>query len=449
MPLEVVQGAGNNTLVLQIRRSPQGRDVAVVYVNEPPGTGTVADGRKIMVRLPRPPAAGVPAAPGGAVALAVPQGNWTFQPHATNILHNRIGQSFQARFQGAGGAVEVRPGAIHRVNGAPAIAFTASACGLDKYDVSVRRPGRGGDVTEQVTVLVMKRIRYHYIEMLKGANAAQGVYSLTNFAGQDVLGDAERHWRTNYGIHLERIDTLQQPHHNFLTGAAQLGNYAAPAAQRNAAANRRVLWVIAADRVRLTAGPQPDAGLAISHVASVSCRSFEQDLATYQVIERSWQAYRQWARRTGTLETEPGWLRWMSTPDGGNNPQQVVQQNRNLYLAVKTHGARTLASRQLLSTVLHEIGHTFGLVPTAGTAAGQAQAAWNDSGPQGNRPYHCSDQNCLMWWQVEETGGLSWMRGASADLNFCRRTTDQGSYTGRCSLFMIAGDLSNLSNLPA
>jgi hypothetical protein len=443
MPFVVVQGNGANTYTVptQMRGA---RHVAVVYINEPPGSGTAADARRVTVRLQTPAPASMPVAPGVAAAVAQPTAQWTFSPRANNIPHNRLVQALQARLQGAGNnQVEVQPGQNHQLNGVSSVTFVTSACGLDMFDLSARFQRGAQTVTEQLTVVVMKRIRTHYIEMRRGAQAAQGTYSLTSMAGEDILQGAVDHYRRNYGIFLEAIDTTQKPHYNYLTGITQLGNYAAPTAQRNAAAARRVLWIVAADRVRLSAAGGVAAGMAIDHVASVSCRGFEEDLVLYRAIVASWTAYRTWTNTHHQLATEPGWLHWLTTPAGGNNPAADIQRDRNLYLAVKTHGAEALVRRRTLSTLLHEIGHTFGLVPTNSQAAGQAQAGWRDTSHAG----HCANCDCTMWWEIETTGGLSWLRSAGTDIDFCQRQTDAGNYTGRCALFLKACDLSNVSHL--
>jgi hypothetical protein len=385
----------------------------VVYVNEPPGSGTIADARKIRVEWE--PSQGdtssLPVSPGNTVTAIRPNLHWTFQPNKENIPHSSIERDSQARLNRASGKddAEVKPGESEKVIGAPFISFTTSTCGLDKYDISVQLQG-SQEVMDQVTVIVRKRIEYHYIEM-DTHNRRATTYSLRNWSGINVLKEAEKHFLEKYGILLQEKSTRTGPYVNSLKN---IETYADPKNDRKTDGN---LYIIAAGNIqsKTPRGNNTDvAGLGTTQIASVSCKSADRMLSDF--VQTS---YNEMRNRNDELSRAQV-----------NNKIDIFKQ------------------QSCLDILLHEIGHAFGLV-YKDKAGSRTYTDWGFKGGLDYDKAHCSDKNCIMWWEAELTNvtGLSYTRFDAREINFCNFETllsDRPHHGDRCSLHLISYDFSDL-----
>lgn len=279
--------------------------------------------------------------------------------------------------------------------------FRTSACTNDQYIVRFFREreqavedDEGSSALATVTIIARRKIHYEYVQMARSSGG--GHYSLTSYRGQNVLQSGVAHLRDRIGIELVQQGTVNYAHQNasFFAPSGSLFNYARgqPAAAAVAAGSipDRQISIVALDALPPRSGA-PVPGAASGNVAAVACGYLEGQSAGHTVV---------------------------------------------------------------FATLLHEIGHTFGLVPSGSGSpphysyGGVTRQAWRSSYGQ-----HCDDTRCFMTHSVDGPTGagrtpLQTLTAGDPITSFCgddifpgtarRASGDCGSFlrivplTGRC-----------------
>jgi hypothetical protein len=406
--------------------SPLRASLAEVFINE--------GGRRIMIRdaAEQPAAAAVPRNTRTALATT---DRWQVIPASGNVSRDHLAADVGARFEPQQAGPECR--------------LTLSRCGRDTFIVVrfVRIPALAetvlGDTGLQFLVVrVMKRLRFHNVEMRRPGGAG-------NYSMPGTIESARRHLRDEFGIVLEQTG----PTHTVNNQEPLIGT---PAGANNAleqyleahaglpanVANRppRELWIVASGRLRHMAGGADLAGLAIAPaIAAVSLRSIADELVADRQTQADFDAFRQLPNR---IDGSPeGYVFDQDRLRRQQGLPPLTPQQRQAILTVLTVGPDEIALRSARATLLHEIGHVFGLVPDTEIAGGVVQPNWMDRDAQ-HPAGHCGDNSCLMWWEAELAAtGSSWLRSHAAGPGF------QGDARQDCSLYLRAVDLADLKNV--
>jgi len=415
--IEVEQGTPGNRRQLTVAS-----DRCTAYINEPPTAGgAVDDARELKV---------VFTGSGRRVSCpAQPCIYWRLELPDSNVPEFVLGSQYQTSVGGTRSvylsanirrvpAVQVTrelPGenittTVRRAGQARGayrgighqLRFLTSACTKDRYIVrffsnreQVHRDDAGTSALATVTIIARRKIHYKYVQMARSSGG--GHYSLISYRGQNVLQSAVAHLRDRIGIELvQQGTTVNYPHRNasFFAPSGSLFNYARnqPAATAVAAGSipDRQISIVALHALPSQHGVTV-LGLASGNVASVACGYLEGQSAGHTVV---------------------------------------------------------------LATLLHEIGHTFGLVPSGSGGpprygyGGVTRSAWRSSYGQ-----HCDDGRCFMTHSVDGPTGtgstpLQTLMAGDPITSFCgddifpgtERTSrgDCGSFlrivplTGRC-----------------
>ncbi|MBE9551796.1 MAG: hypothetical protein IMF13_07080 [Proteobacteria bacterium] len=271
--------------------------------------------------------------------------------------------------------------------------FTTSSCGGDQYEVIFQYgfAERDDMVSEKVTIVVRKRITYHYVEARTAAEAEARHYSLETGFGVNILELAIERLREDYGIELvaHGTGTQQGPYRSILTGAQPGPNHSLRgyvidnAGLSQSSPPDREIWIVAGPSLKINYEDSDEmGGVAQVNIAAVNCHMYEN----------------------------------MS-----GIPDEI--------------------SNQVLAVLLHEIGHNFGLVPTDQEAGGIEQRAWREHGP------HCHNGSCIMYYRTESVSSL--LRVFSQDARYCGRRSELSpfDFRSRCALYLKTCDLTNIRDI--
>ena len=364
MTIEVHQGTAGNQLQLGVASNG-----CTAYINEPPTEGgAVADARELNVAFTgsgRPISCPIEPCIWWRLELAdsnVPEfvlgsdyqtslgGNHSTyssvrirEVPAAQVTRQLLGDSLITTVREAGQARAAYLGPGRQLN------FRASACTKDQYTIRffsdrehATEDDDGSSALATVTIDARRRIHFEYVRMLRSSGS--GYHSLTGYRGRNVLQDAIAHLRDRLGIELVQLGTSDYAHEeaSFFAPNASLFNYARgqPAAADVTAGSipDRQVRIVALDAL-----PEyesvPVLGLASGNVAAVACGYLERQRASHEVV---------------------------------------------------------------LATLLHEIGHTFGLVPSGSGSpprysyGGISRQAWRSGYGQ-----HCDVNRCFMTHSVD------------------------------------------------
>lgn len=406
MTVYMVQGAQGVTFSFNRQEGAVAQDVPYyrVYVNE--------GGRDFTAEY-APPSQDAPAldtSRGPETTVAPSQGQWHITAHAENLSEERLQESQRA--------------VTDRAPEGPRISLTVSVAGLDQYLVSFVQ-GAGNQLRVEHAVLeVRKRIRYHYREMLKPGQSEGGqCYSVTSLSG-DVLEVVANQLGSEYGIDLQLIDEAVRPNNEELSSNNLAGQLGMPPVSGANARPPREMWIQSGGRIRASAQSDELAGLAITSATSINVRMFEETLASYRDIRRSWNDYRQAHNNAAVRD-------WLDAAG------PLSAEDRELYESVAENSPDDIVASQVKATVLHELGHVFGLVPESQEAGAVPDSSWYDYQHSG----HCCYNVCVMRWQIEQAGGLDACRMYNQAISF------DGEFERRCSLFLLVAELADLRTI--
>jgi hypothetical protein len=280
--------------------------------------------------------------------------------------------------------------------------FLTSACTNDRYIVrffenreQATEDDEGTSALATVTIIARRKIHYQYVQMTRRRGG--GHYSLTSYREQNVLQSAVAHLRDQIGIELvQQGTTVNYRHRNarFFARRRSLFNYARgqPATDEIAAGSipDRQISIVALDELPQHGGVQV-LGTASANVAAVACGYSEGENARHTIV---------------------------------------------------------------LAALLHEIGHTFGLVPTGSGTGSQRRSIyggitrndWRSSYGQ-----HCDDDRCIMTHSVDApTDGRSlqtFIAARNPITSFCGQDIFPGTARrarGDCGSFLRVVPLTGL-----
>lgn len=265
----------------------------------------------------------------------------------------------------------------------PQLEFRLSQCGLDLFYVVANDTAMSGrSIPSSAAILaveVYKRVRYHSVKM-QGASGAQP------FQMDNSLTFAHTVFELDCGILLERIDE-RTINHRARVQEGQMRSVAGVQSNRDG----NEIWVMACDRLR--SSRDDVVGLGGRGIATLA---IGQMVAMMQTNQQNQAALRQMTSGNSMM----AWPTACSQQRMGSNTAFG-----GLCMALEGHTPREILVRQVKETLLHELGHTFTMVPTNEMAGGHSRANWHDGGHSG----HCSNRECAMYWTVRQ-GGISYMR---------------------------------------
>jgi hypothetical protein len=326
--------------------------------------------------------------------------------------------------------------------------FRMSACNKDRYTVTLRvgdTKGKSPAKEETVVIEARRRVYYYYVEMQQPTG--QGSFQMPK-----TVTAATGHFATEFGI-----DMLPKPKEKpvfhlpyaggtvgmdfdqvekWLKGAKggspgmpknQVKNWLAGAKELNwANRGKRELCIVAVDGLR--DGQDTVAGGGGRRIAVVSVRTIA---ASRQAFEAQLRAYDAWKSANPNRFLE----------DYVNNFPQDQRPFWMELLRGKGAGVQAAYQRQVLQTLVHEIGHVFGLVsPSANArkAAGIPDTGWHDANHQG----HCATRGCVMWWMNDRAQGRSFLPSQKTHLFQHYDPDDRDPQ--QCALYLLTCDLSEL-----
>ncbi|MBN2448706.1 MAG: hypothetical protein JXO22_18410 [Phycisphaerae bacterium] len=341
--------------------------------------------------------------------IAVRANRWHVIPSEQNFDESRIAEDRRD---------EIRP-----TPSGTSCTFKTSMCGKDLYIVVFEPEGQAAEA-QYCCVTVIKRITCHYREMPQSSGATE-TWSLRSVLRETPLQTVRQHYLEEYGIYLVGWDTAEsnltwretaqanQP-------AAQSVTHALiPAAQRADPPDRE-LWIGSFNKIR--DGTTDLAGVGGGHVVGV---------ALHWAINETLPALRSWWRVRETTGRMPAEL------------DQIAADERPFYSQLARglcDHPDVIVGRGITRTLMHEIGHALGLVPSNEQAAGNAQSSWHSSG------HHCSADECVMNASAESYDVAALMRRQFDQPFDGHGSINDPAITGRCALYLIACDLSDLNN---
>ncbi|MCI0406334.1 MAG: hypothetical protein L0Y74_07715 [candidate division Zixibacteria bacterium] len=338
------------------------------------------------------------------ISVVLPR--WHIQPHRDNVPEDRVDQPFRAGFP-------------QQPQTGTSVTFKTSLCGLDTYQVS----HFGIEPEPFIFIEVRKRIRCQYFEMDR-PNPLPAPEGPTFNELRPHLQRARDFFADNFGIDLTFSQDAIQPDRTLSLQPPrtqnQLDTMLPPQNQRQP----RELFILAVRRIT-----PPEVGWGGRSMAAVSIQNWLDELQS----NRQWVAgFAQFQRQQGRIGGENDFLNQQGVQDPGVR-RFLLQLLRGLTTP------ESVFNKGLFSTLLHEIGHALGLVPTNEMAGGMDQSPWRDGAHQN----HCNTDSCVMWWEAE-----------LAQQGFQLRIGEETPFDHsmdlptRCTLYLFACDLSDIRHFP-
>jgi hypothetical protein len=447
MSLEVWQGTSDPQVVQT--RTESNLLIAEPYINVPPGTGSINEGRIITVRRAvagQPPIA---AAPGNTATAGAVTTQWVIEADSNNVPHAMLDQSFQCELQTGGTTVHLAPGGRDTVQ-ASHLRFKTSQGGLDKYLVTDQGTG------ESVRIDVWKQILYRYVELQRtSGTGTNSLMDISSDVQNGVLNEALSYFN-QFGIYFE-------PSTVTTGGPADGSNVAAPGNNATLTTSAlRTLLGLADDassrpprELRICAAERFSGtvlGWGGSNLVAVACGRIDQTCQQYTADRQSYQEYASSLRGGGTPSATDG-VRGAQASSTDPFPQwarrhfssTLSAREETFYRELVSDGVGVgyparLRAYQKFQVLIHEAGHALGLVPQSSTyGGGISSSGWHDSSHGG----HCRCNSCVMWWEAEEGSVVLFTRPGSNPVVLCQ----QGDT--KCNNYMRTCDLGDIRSFPS
>ena len=344
--------------------------------------------------------------------VATSPGDWLVTPDKDNVEDTRIDGAFQAKLPSGR-----QPG--------QKVTFTTSMCGLDQFIVTYRSIQSGKTRLDHVIIQVRKRIHCHLFEMKR---SARGSDTIDDY--RDALAAGQKFFADNFGIDLvfpgngKIVPEGTTP----FVATRNKGQLPAMIPAANASSRKPTdLWI---NVVHAITGDI--IGLGGKSMVSVEVKDLLDGKKNREGWVANWHAFE--AAAKNRMVFPETWVKEQFHPALQGDERQLA-----LNLADGRTTPERLFQREMLNTLLHEIGHALGLVPTNEMAGGVAQSNWRDAA----HSLHCATQSCIMFFEAETAQlGVTFRIGDQKPFDHSMDAPEQ------CTLFLKACDLSDLRRIP-